>query len=162
MLTGDFEKVANLSLRKLDVIPAATLTGMDLDAFQTDVKSWLDSAKHPRWNRLYTELTYQPMQKVVEGLPHRPAQTRPQRRRVRRRRRTCQPTMTAIAELDAQNPVNRRGAGVSKGARPALLRFGGLTKPFSLVPRIQGLTHQVSDHFGTRRFRVGSSRNNRV
>ncbi len=48
MLTGDFEKVANLSLRKLDVIPAETLTGMDLDAFQTDVKSWLDSAKHPR------------------------------------------------------------------------------------------------------------------
>jgi hypothetical protein len=48
VLTGDFEKVANLSLRKLDVIPAATLTGMDVDAFQTDVKSWLDSAKHPR------------------------------------------------------------------------------------------------------------------
>ena len=48
VLTGYFEKVANLSLRKLDVIPAATLTGMDVDTFETDVKSWLDSAKHPR------------------------------------------------------------------------------------------------------------------
>lgn len=53
----DFEKVANLSLRKLDVIPAATLTGMDLDAFQTDVKSWLDSAKRPRCHRLFNEPT---------------------------------------------------------------------------------------------------------
>ena len=28
-----------------------------MDAFQTDVKSWLDSAKRPRCHRLYTEPT---------------------------------------------------------------------------------------------------------
>ena len=31
-------------------------------------KKWLATAKHPRWNRPYTELTYQPMQEVLKYL----------------------------------------------------------------------------------------------
>jgi hypothetical protein len=38
----------------------ATLTGMSVDEFQAEAKKWLATAKHPRWDRPYTELTYQP------------------------------------------------------------------------------------------------------
>jgi len=65
VLTGDFEKIAKLSLHDLEVILAATLTGMDVDTFNAEAKAWIDSVKDHRWNRLYTELTYQPMQEVL-------------------------------------------------------------------------------------------------
>src|SRR5271157_5852456 len=42
-LTGDFEKIAKLSLHDLEVILAATLTGMDVDAFNAEAKAWIDS-----------------------------------------------------------------------------------------------------------------------
>ena len=29
---------------------------------------WIETAKHPRWNRLYTDLTYQPMLEVMQYL----------------------------------------------------------------------------------------------
>jgi hypothetical protein len=39
---------------------------MTVDAFQADVKKWLVTAKHPRWDRPYTELTYLPMLEVLK------------------------------------------------------------------------------------------------
>ena len=41
---------------------------MTVDEFKAEVKKWLDSAKDPRWKRPYTELTYQPMQEVMQYL----------------------------------------------------------------------------------------------
>jgi len=41
---------------------------MSVEEFQSDVKNWLATAKHPRWKRPYTELTYQPMQEVLTYL----------------------------------------------------------------------------------------------
>ena len=49
-------------------ILAATLTGMPVEEFEADVKKWLDTAKHPRWKRLYTDFTYQPMLDVLQYL----------------------------------------------------------------------------------------------
>ena len=46
----------------------ATLTGIRVDEFQTLVAEWIETAKHPRWNRLYTDLTYQPMLEVMQYL----------------------------------------------------------------------------------------------
>jgi phosphoglycolate phosphatase-like HAD superfamily hydrolase len=65
VLTGDFEKIAKLPFHDLEAILVATLTGMDVEAFAAEVKAWISSAKHRRWNRLYAELTYQPMQEVL-------------------------------------------------------------------------------------------------
>ena len=65
VLTGDLEKIAKLSMHDLEVILAATLTGMDVDTFYAEAKAWIDTARHPRWKRLYTELTYQPMLEVL-------------------------------------------------------------------------------------------------
>jgi hypothetical protein len=37
---------------------------MPLDTFRSELKQWLGTARHPRWQRPYTELTYQPMQEL--------------------------------------------------------------------------------------------------
>src|SRR5262245_47033986 len=66
VLSGDREAIAKLPLKDLEAILFATLTGMSVDDFQTDVKKWLSTAKHPRYKRPYTELTYQPMLEVLK------------------------------------------------------------------------------------------------
>src|SRR5438128_4139196 len=65
VLSGNREAMAKLPMKDLEKILAATLTGMSVDQFSAEVKEWLATAKHPRWDRLYTELTYQPMQEVL-------------------------------------------------------------------------------------------------
>ena len=62
------EAMAKLPMKDLEKILAATLTGMSVDEFSAEVKKWLATAKHPRWDRPYTELTYQPMQEVLQYL----------------------------------------------------------------------------------------------
>jgi phosphoserine phosphatase len=66
VLSGNLEAVAKLPLTELEKIVAVTLTGMTTDQFQVQVKNWLATAKHPRWKRPYTELTYQPMREVLK------------------------------------------------------------------------------------------------
>ena len=41
---------------------------MSVEEFSAEVKKWLATAKHPRYDRPYTELTYQPMQEVLQYL----------------------------------------------------------------------------------------------
>jgi phosphoglycolate phosphatase-like HAD superfamily hydrolase len=66
VLSGDREAIAKLPLKDLEELLVATLTGMSVDDFQADVKKWLATAKHPRYKRPYTELTYQPMLEVLK------------------------------------------------------------------------------------------------
>jgi phosphoglycolate phosphatase-like HAD superfamily hydrolase len=66
VLSGDREEIAKLSMKHLEEILGATLSGMTVEEFQADVKKWLATAKHPRWKRPYTELTYQPMLEVLK------------------------------------------------------------------------------------------------
>jgi phosphoglycolate phosphatase-like HAD superfamily hydrolase len=68
ILSGDREAIAKLSLPELEEVLFATLTGMTVDQFNAEAKAWIQSAKHPRWNKLYTDLTYQPMQEVLRYL----------------------------------------------------------------------------------------------
>lgn len=65
VLSGDREAIAKLPMQDLEKILGATLTGMTVDEFSAETKPWIDSAKHPRFKRLYTELTYQPMLEVM-------------------------------------------------------------------------------------------------
>ena len=66
VLSGNREAIAKLSLKELEEVLAATLTGISVDDFQADVKKWLSTAKHPHYQRPYTELTYQPMLEVLK------------------------------------------------------------------------------------------------
>jgi hypothetical protein len=68
VLSGNREAMARLPKKELEEILAATLTGMTVDEFSEQAKAWIESARHPRWDRPYTELTYQPMQEVLRHL----------------------------------------------------------------------------------------------
>jgi phosphoglycolate phosphatase-like HAD superfamily hydrolase len=67
-LSGDRAAIVKLSLRDLEEIAFATLSGMTVDEFDIEAKNWLAAAKDPRWKRPYTDLTYQPMQEVMSYL----------------------------------------------------------------------------------------------
>ena len=68
VLSGNREAIARLPMQDLYKILAATLSGMSVEEFKAEVKAWLETAKHPRWNRPYTELAYQPMLEVLSYL----------------------------------------------------------------------------------------------
>jgi phosphoserine phosphatase len=66
VLSGNREAIARLSMHDLEKILVATLTGMTTEEFAAEASAWLESAKHPRWKRPYTELVYQPMLEVLQ------------------------------------------------------------------------------------------------
>ena len=66
VLSGNREAMAKFTMPQLEMILAATLSGMTVDEFNAEVKKWLATAKHPRFDRLFTDLTYQPMQEVMK------------------------------------------------------------------------------------------------
>jgi phosphoglycolate phosphatase-like HAD superfamily hydrolase len=65
VLSGNHEAIAKLSMKDLEKILAATLTGMTVDEFNAEVKKWIETAKDSRWKRPYTELVYKPMLEVL-------------------------------------------------------------------------------------------------
>ena len=68
VLSGNREAIAQLTTPELEKILFATMTGMTVDEFRVEVQMWLATAKHPRWNRPYTDLAYQPMLEVLQYL----------------------------------------------------------------------------------------------
>ena len=68
ILKGDHAAIAKLTMPDLEKLLAATSTGMPVEIFQAEAKKWIAEARHPRWKRPYTELTYLPMQEVLKYL----------------------------------------------------------------------------------------------
>jgi phosphoglycolate phosphatase-like HAD superfamily hydrolase len=68
VLSGNREAMAKLSMRDLEKILAATLTGISVEEFNAEAKKWIETARDPRWKRPYTELAYQPMLEVLRYL----------------------------------------------------------------------------------------------
>ena len=66
VMSGNREAMAKFTMKDLEKILAATLTGMTVEQFDADVKEWIAVAKHPRWKRPYTDLVYQPMLEVMQ------------------------------------------------------------------------------------------------
>jgi phosphoglycolate phosphatase-like HAD superfamily hydrolase len=66
VLSGDRAAIAKLTMPELEKILVVTLSGMSIDDFVAEVKDWTKTAKDPRWSRLHTELTYRPMQEVLQ------------------------------------------------------------------------------------------------
>lgn len=67
-LAGNRQALKSLSVADIETLAATTLTGMPVDTFKAEVAEWLAKARHPRWQRPYTELTYQPMQELLKFL----------------------------------------------------------------------------------------------
>jgi phosphoserine phosphatase len=68
ILKGDRAAIARLTLPDLEKLTAATLTGMPVDTFAAEVNRWLAEARDGRWKKPYTELTYLPMQELLQYL----------------------------------------------------------------------------------------------
>jgi len=68
VLTNDTAAMEKFSERNWAEIVFASHAGMSQTDFQDIVRQWLATAKHPRFERLYTELVYQPMREVMDYL----------------------------------------------------------------------------------------------
>jgi phosphoglycolate phosphatase-like HAD superfamily hydrolase len=68
VLSGDRAAIAKLTVPDLEKILAVTHSGMTVEAFQQIVGDWIAKAKHPRFQRPFTELFYQPMLEVMQHL----------------------------------------------------------------------------------------------
>jgi phosphoglycolate phosphatase-like HAD superfamily hydrolase len=68
VLAGDMKAVAAMGEKGMVEIVAATHSGMNTADFNKTVKDWLETAKHPRFKVLYTDLIYQPMLELLDYL----------------------------------------------------------------------------------------------
>lgn len=65
LLEHDMKAVAAAGLKGVVELVMATHAGMTTDEFATIVTDWMAKARHPRFDRPYTELIYQPMQELL-------------------------------------------------------------------------------------------------
>jgi hypothetical protein len=65
VLAGDVKALAAAGEKALFEILRVTHTGMTTEEFAKDVTGWITTARHPRFDRLYTDLVYQPMLELL-------------------------------------------------------------------------------------------------
>ena len=68
ILAGDMKAALAGGGKAVAELIAATHAGMTTVEFETQVKDWLATARHPRFNRPYTDLVYQPMVELLAYL----------------------------------------------------------------------------------------------
>lgn len=67
-LAGDMAGLAATGEKGMLELVAATHTGMTVEDFTRTVEQWIATARHPRFNRPYTDLVYQPMLELLAFL----------------------------------------------------------------------------------------------
>jgi phosphoserine phosphatase len=67
-LSGDFPPLLRDHFRGLLHIISVAGSGMTTEEFTASVRRWFASAKHPRFNKAYDSLAYQPMQELLAYL----------------------------------------------------------------------------------------------
>jgi haloacid dehalogenase-like hydrolase len=65
VLEDDHQALGAAGVKGLIELVVATHTGMTSDEFDRTAKDWLATARHPRFNRLYTDIAYQPMVELL-------------------------------------------------------------------------------------------------
>ncbi|MET0988548.1 MAG: HAD family hydrolase [Steroidobacteraceae bacterium] len=68
LLAGDLKAVAAQGMKGLAAILKITHTGMTTVEYEASVRHWLQSARHPKLDRPYTRVVYQPMLEVLDYL----------------------------------------------------------------------------------------------
>jgi len=68
VLAGDLKGVAAQGEKGIAQIVAVTHAGMTTAEFNTIVRNWITTARHPKTGRLYSEMVYQPMLEVLAYL----------------------------------------------------------------------------------------------
>ncbi len=68
VLDGKEQALAALSERDIVQLLTVSHAGTTTDAFAANVRSWLETARHPRFERRYDQLVYQPMLELLAYL----------------------------------------------------------------------------------------------
>ncbi len=68
ILEDDRETLGGMGHTELGELLAATHTGNTAEEFQAIARDWLDTARHPRFDRPFDEIIYQPMLEVLRFL----------------------------------------------------------------------------------------------
>lgn len=68
VLDGDMAALGAAGEEGLVKLLAVTHAGMTSEEFEGQVKDWIATARHPRFDKPYTELVYQPMLEVLDYL----------------------------------------------------------------------------------------------
>ena len=68
LLEGDMKTVGASGMKGLMEIVVATHSGMTAAEFEAEASEWLATAKHPRFDRLYSEAIYQPQLELLAYL----------------------------------------------------------------------------------------------
>jgi len=68
VLERDIKALAGQGEKGIGELMAATHTGMSSDEFNRIATDWIGKARHPKYNRPYTETVYQPMRELLAYL----------------------------------------------------------------------------------------------
>jgi phosphoglycolate phosphatase-like HAD superfamily hydrolase len=68
VLTGDLKTVFAGGLPGLMELVVATHSGMTTEEFESTARKWLATKRHPKTNRLFTEMVFQPMLELLAYL----------------------------------------------------------------------------------------------
>lgn len=68
ILAGDHAAIAKFGEHEIAALMAATHAGMTTEEFAATVRHWTETATHPRFQRRYVELVYQPMLELLAYL----------------------------------------------------------------------------------------------
>lgn len=68
VLSGNKEAISKLTMKQLETIAVATLSGMSVDDFNAEAAKWIETAREKHFGRLFTELVYQPMLELMTYL----------------------------------------------------------------------------------------------
>jgi phosphoglycolate phosphatase-like HAD superfamily hydrolase len=68
VVAGNREAMSKFTERDLFTIIAASEAGLSIEAYHEVVRNWLATAKHPKFQRPYTELVYSPMVEAMKYL----------------------------------------------------------------------------------------------
>jgi hypothetical protein len=160
VLEGDMKAVAASGEKGLLAIMAATHAGTTTGEFETIVRDWIGTARHPATKRFYTEMVYQPMQEVlaylrakgfktfivsgggvefmrpwterVYGVP--PEQVIGSRAKVKYERRDGRPVLLRLPEVDLVDDHAGKPVGIHQaiGRRPTA-SFGNSDGDFEML-----------------------------
>ena len=68
VVAGDREAIARFTEEDIVKLVVASQAGLTVEAFQAVVRQWAATAKHPKFQRPYTELVYAPMLEAMKYL----------------------------------------------------------------------------------------------
>ena len=68
LVAKDEKALAAMGMKPVLQLLAVANTGMTVAQYEQSIRDWLKTAKHPRFERPYTDLVYKPMQELLAHL----------------------------------------------------------------------------------------------